>query len=69
MKSTQTIIRKDLMEHIHHTTQLIGMKDKNITLNKALKHETHIELIATLDYQPPKCKNCMGIQIKYDFQK
>lgn len=57
------------MEHINNTTTLIGMKDKNITLNKALKHKTHIELIATLDYQPPKCKHCKGIQIKYDFQR
>lgn len=57
------------MEHINNTTRLIGIKDKNITLNKALKHETHIELIATLDYHPPKCKHCTGMQIKYDFQK
>ena len=57
------------MEHIHHTTRLIGMKDKNITLNDALKYKTHIELIATLDYQPPRCKHCTGKQIKYDFQK
>ncbi len=45
------------------------MKDKNITLNHAIQHETHIELIATLDYHPPKCKYCKGKQIKYDFQK
>lgn len=57
------------MEHINHITQLIGIKDKNIILNKVLKHENHIEVIATLDYCPPKCKHCMGKQIKYDFQK
>ncbi|MDO4667593.1 MAG: ISL3 family transposase [Streptococcus sp.] len=57
------------MEHIHHTTLLIGMKDKNITINNAWRHETHIELMATLDYQPPMCKHCTGKQIKYDFQK
>ncbi|MGT2749405.1 ISL3 family transposase [Streptococcus orisasini] len=57
------------MEHINHTTLLIGMKDKNITLNQAVQHNTHIEVIATLDYHPPKCKHCKGKQIKYDFQK
>lgn len=40
-------------KHLHKVTMLlIEIKDKNITLNKALKHETHIELIATLDYNP-----------------
>lgn len=38
------------MGQLYHTTQLIGIKDKNITLNKVLKHKTHIEMIATLDY-------------------
>ena len=57
------------MEHIINTTLLIGIKDKNITLNQAIQHNTHIELIATLDYHPPKCKHCKGKQIKYDFQK
>ncbi|MGT2716764.1 ISL3 family transposase [Streptococcus respiraculi] len=57
------------MEHLNNTTLLIGMKDKNITLNHAIQHETHIELIATLDYHPPKCKYCKAKQIKYDFQK
>ncbi|EMC00679.1 transposase, partial [Streptococcus mutans NFSM1] len=28
MKSNQPIIRKHLMEHINHTTLLIGIKDK-----------------------------------------
>ncbi|MGT2714966.1 hypothetical protein [Streptococcus respiraculi] len=32
------------MEHLNNTTLLIGMKDKNITLNHAIQHETHIEL-------------------------
>lgn len=57
------------MEHINNTTLLIGIKDKNITLNKAIQHDTHIEVFATLDYHPPKCKHCKGKQIKYDFQK
>ena len=57
------------MEQLYHTTQLIGIKDKNITLNKVLKHNTHIEMIATLDYAPGNCNHCQGKQIKYDFQK
>lgn len=57
------------MEQLYHTTQLVGIKDKNITLNKVLKHKTHIEMIATLDYAPGNCNHCQGKQIKYDFQK
>ena len=57
------------MEQLYHTTQLIGIKDKNITLNKVMKHKTHIEMIATLDYAPGNCNHCQGKQIKYDFQK
>ena len=69
MKSDQTHIRKHHMEQLYHTTQLIGIKDKNITLNKVLKHKTHIEMIATLDYAHGNCNHCQGKQIKYDFQK
>ena len=69
MKSDQTHIRKHHMEQLYYTTQLIGIKDKTITLNQAIQHNTHIELIATLDYHPPKCKHCKGKQIKYDFQR
>ena len=69
MKSDQTHIRKHHMEQLYHTTQLIGIKDKNITLNKVLKHKTHIEMIATLDYAPGNCNHFQGKQIKYDFQK
>ncbi|WP_227986344.1 transposase, partial [Streptococcus ruminantium] len=57
------------MEHINNTTLLIGIKDKNIILNRAIQHDTHIEVTATLDYHPPKCKHCKGKQIKYDFLK
>ena len=32
MKSDQTIIRKYLMEQINNTTELIGIKDNNITI-------------------------------------
>ncbi|SQF53830.1 transposase [Streptococcus equi subsp. zooepidemicus] len=57
------------MEQINNTTLLIGIKDKNITLDKTIQHDTHIEVIATLDHQPPKCKRCKETQIKYNFQK
>ncbi|SNV33573.1 IS1167, transposase [Streptococcus acidominimus] len=69
MKSDQTIIRKNHMGQLYHTTELIGMKDKHITLNKVFQRETHIEVFASLDYHPPKCRHCKGDQIKYDFQK
>ncbi|SES22959.1 hypothetical protein SAMN04487840_12613, partial [Streptococcus gallolyticus] len=42
------------MRQLYHTTELIGIKDKNITLTKVFQHETHIEVQATLDYTPPK---------------
>ena len=57
------------MKQLYHATELIGIKDKNITLTKVFQHETHIEVQATLDYTPPKCSYCHGNQIKYDFQK
>lgn len=47
MKSNQTLIRKTLMEHINHTLQHIGIKDKNITLNNILKDESPTELVTT----------------------
>lgn len=47
MKSNQTLIRKTLMEHINHTLQHIGIKDKNITLNNLLKDESPTELVTT----------------------
>ncbi len=47
IKSNQTLIRKTLMEHINHTLQHIGIKDKNITLNNVLKDESPTELVTT----------------------
>lgn len=47
MKSNQTLIRKTLMEHINHTLQHIGIKDKNITLNNVLKDESPTVLVTT----------------------
>lgn len=69
MKSCQTIIRKHHMEQLYYTAQLIGMKDKNISLDNIFQHETHIETLATLDYAPKLCQSSQGNQIKYDFHK
>lgn len=69
MKSDQTIIRKYLMEQINNTTELIGIKDNNITIQKALDGGSHCEIYAELDYTPPLCPHCQGTMIKYDFQK
>ena len=59
------------MEHLDNITLLSGIKDKNIILMKAIQHDTHVEVIATLDYPPFKCSYCYckGKQIKHDFQK
>ena len=40
------------MRQLYNTTELIGIKDRNITLTKFFQHETHIEIAATLDYTP-----------------
>ncbi|MGV3093813.1 ISL3 family transposase [Streptococcus pluranimalium] len=39
------------------------------TSQRVLKHQTHIEIRAKLDYQAPACSFCRGNMIKYDFQK
>lgn len=57
------------MRQIYNTTELVGIKDKNITLTKVFQYETHLEIAATLDYTHPKYSHCHGKQIKYDFQK
>ena len=69
MKSDKTIIRKNHMEHIKNTTKLIGIKDLNIKIMLVLKHTSHIEIRAELDYPAPECPHCQGKMIKYDFQK
>lgn len=43
-KVTKSPIRKYHMEQLYHTTQLIGIKDNNMTLDKDFKGETHIEV-------------------------
>lgn len=69
MKSDQTHIRKAHMELLKNTTDLIGLKDKNIKILFALRHQTHIEVRAKLDHQAPLCPHCQGKMIKYDYQK
>lgn len=69
MKSVKQLIRKCHMELFKNTTDLIGLKDNNITISFVLKHQTHIEIRAKLDYKAPDCLFCRGKMIKYDFQK
>ncbi|MGT2906762.1 transposase family protein, partial [Streptococcus dentiloxodontae] len=57
------------MEHLKNTTDLIGLKDKNIKILFVLQHQTHIEIRAKLDYQASDCPHCQGKMMKYDFQK
>ena len=49
MKIDETHIRKTHMEQLYHTTELIGIKDKNIKILFVLKHQTHLEIRAKLD--------------------
>ena len=69
MKSDQTIIRKTLMEQFNFITNLLGIKDPNITILDVLDAGTHKETIAKLDYPAPKCPHYQGQMTKYDFQK
>ena len=69
MKSDKTIIRKTLMEQFNFITNLLGMKDPNITILDVLDAGTHKETIAKLDYPAPKCPHYQGQMTKYDFQK
>lgn len=57
------------MELLKNTTDLIGLKDKNIKLLLVLQLQTHIEIRTKLDYQAPDCPHCKGKRMKYDFQK
>ncbi|AND79419.1 ISL3 family transposase [Streptococcus pantholopis] len=57
------------MEHLKHTTELIGMKDPNIIIESAGKDDRHIVIKAKLDYPPKPCPLCNEAMIKYDFQK
>ncbi|WP_162091605.1 transposase family protein, partial [Streptococcus sanguinis] len=52
-----------------YITNLLGIKDPNITILDVLDAGTHKEIIAKLDYPAPKCPHCQGQMAKYDFQK
>ena len=43
---------KHHMEQLHNMTELIRIRDRNITWNKAFKYKTHIGVITYLDYPP-----------------
>ena len=57
------------MEQFDFITNLLGMKDPNITILDYVDSTTHKEILAKLDYLAPKCHNCHGQMTKYDFQK
>lgn len=57
------------MEQLNFITNILGIKDKNIIILDYLDAGTHKEVIAKLDYPAPKCHNCQGQMVKYDFQK
>ena len=69
MKSDQTIIGKTHMEQLNFITNLLGIKDPNITILDYQDCGTHKEISASLDYPAPTCHNCHGQTVKYDFQK
>lgn len=69
MKSDQIIIRKNLIEQLDFITNLLGIKDPNITILDILDARTHKEIIAKLDYLVPKCPYYQRQIAKYDFQK
>jgi len=46
MKSDETIIRKTLMEQFNFITNLLGIKDQNISILDVLETGTHKEIIA-----------------------
>lgn len=52
-----------------HITNLLRIKDKNITISNEYDLGTHLELHGHLDYIAPKCPSCKGQMAKYDFQK
>lgn len=57
------------MEQFVFNTNILGIKDPNITISDYLDCGTHKEIIAKLDYQAPKCPHCKTNMAKYDFQK
>ena len=69
MKSDETIIRKNHMEHLHFITKLLDIKDPNIKIVDIINMDTHKEITAKLDYEAPSCPDCGSQMKKYDFQK
>ena len=69
MKSDETHFRKTHMEQFNFITQLLEIKDPNITILELVDAGSHKEVIAKLDYPTPKCQHCKGQMAKYDFQK
>lgn len=57
------------MTYTHLTTELIGIKDKNIKILFVLKHQTHLEIRAKLDYDSPRCPHCQGKVYQVRFSK
>ncbi|HFI0246796.1 TPA: transposase family protein, partial [Streptococcus suis] len=57
------------MEQLNLITNLLRIKDKNITITDEYDMGTHLELHGLLDYTAPKCSKCKGQMAKYDFQK
>ena len=48
------------MEQLNFITNLLGIKDPNITILDYVDAGTHKEIIAKLDYPAPKCPHCQG---------
>ena len=61
--------RKVHMEQLNLITNLLRIKDKNITITDEYDLGTHLELHGHLDYTAPKCPSCKGQMAKYDFHK
>ena len=57
------------MEQFDFITNLLGIKDPNITILDYVDAETHKEVFAKLDYPAPKCHSCHGQMAEYDLQK
>ena len=57
------------MEQFDFITNLLGIKDPNITILDYVDAGTHKDVFAKLDYPVPKCHSCHGQMAKYDLQK
>ena len=57
------------MEQLNFITNLLGIKDPNITVLDYQDCGTHKEISANLDYPAPTCHSCRSQTVKYDFQK